>query len=150
MMGCTAWIGGSRRWTGIARCFYHVNFLCGFLFYLSQDGCIYTRDTEPDHEFCLTEVEVVEGADITCEAEYGTSTLDISKNTLETERRKLIEEIARNDKEKVHLVETMASAEEAYVAIEEAKLKIESLKDIEQLTKIRFVVKSCSEFGEKN
>ena len=49
----------------------------------------------------------------------------------------------------VHLVETMASAEDAYVAIEEAKLKIESLKEIEQLTKMRFVVKNCSEFGGK-
>ena len=75
--------------------------------------------------------------------------MDISKNTLETERKELIVKIARKDKEKVHLVETMASAEEAYVALEKAKLKIESLKDKEQLTKIRFVVKNCSEFGEQ-
>ena len=37
----------------------------------------------------------------------------------------------------------MATAE----AIEKAKLKIESLKEIETLTKIRFVLKNCSEFG---
>ena len=91
----------------------------------------------------------MEGADITCEVEYGTSTLDISKNKLETERKELIEEIERKEKEKVHLVETMASAEEAYVAIEEAKLKIESLKEILQLKKMRFVVKNCSDVGGK-
>ena len=87
-------------------------------------------------------------ADVTCEAEYGTSTPDMSKDGLENERKEIIAEISRKEKEKAVAMETKASAEEAYKAIEKAKEKIKSLKDNEQEKK-REVVENCSEFGGK-
>ena len=113
-----------------------------------QDGCIYRRDTEQDQEFCFTAVDLEKGADVTCEAEYGTSSMDMSKAGLESERKELLEEISRKEIEKAVAVETKDSANEAYKAIEDAKQKIESLQEIEQ-EKGRIVVENCSEFGGK-
>ena len=56
----------------------------------------------------------MEGADITCEAEYGRSTVGINKNKRKTEIKEVVEEVTRKEKEKVFLFEIIAYFEEAY------------------------------------
>ena len=90
-------------------------------------------------------MDISKGGDVTCE-ESGTFSPDNSKNKLENERKELIEKISTKEREKRDLTETMASAEDAYIAIEEAKQKIESLNENGQLKKSRLVVQECSAF----
>ena len=104
-----------------------------------KDGCIYSRNNDPGEEYCFSEVDVELGADVECEAD------NISKHELETEREELIEIFHFKVNEKELLVQSLASAEEAFSALEIARQKILSLGVAQRLEELSLVAQTCSQ-----
>ena len=112
-----------------------------FTIFIAKDGCIYSRDNDPGEEYCFTVVDIEFAADVECDADT------IIKHDLENERMESINKFHSIVSEKELMVESLASAEEAYTELEIARQKILSLKKVKRLKKLRLVVQTCLDIG---
>ena len=85
---------------------------------LCSDNCIYTKLEEPEEDFCFQQVEVSEGANVVCETENITSTIQPTTINVETQVENLNNSISEKSSKKTELIEKKEIARNASKAVQ--------------------------------
>ena len=93
---------------------------------MCADNCLYTKH-ESEGDFCFQQVEVSEGADIVCETENTTTTIQPTTTNIEIQVQTLNNSISEKRSKKTELIEKKEIARNASKAVENINNALQTL-----------------------
>ena len=121
---------------------------------LCADNCLYTKLEDPDEDFCFQQVEVSEGANVVCEAENITSTIEPTTINIEIQVETLNSSISEKNSKKTELIEKKEIARNASKAVQnindalQAQSKRKRQADVSTLPPITTCIQFSTQYNQ--